>query len=463
MSPRHAKSLQEKGARAVARAQRPGSFICQHIQPLFFRRTDGDPTGSDYKDITSEEQFWGEDGSLLFGDVRLTGFRLSDWFPRAPGVYWSERAREVRKMVWSREARMDPELGWYFSPQLKADLIEEGGIGTIRLHPRRIDGEDCWLATALQGSACHSGIPLAIPDQVLRRTNVDWGDRVEIRGRVRSLLDANLGDTAAEVHHARPVIVFVDKLRGVAGRRSPEPIIITPVALFESEGPRSERNYEPAARYTFVQCTAGSDSELDGAADWIKTYAKKYAGRVITNFDEQRPVLADAPLSYQRLVAKSYDRSVIKHFTGPELFDRIDRLLQQSVTNQSFVEVYMGHKINVGGSAILNIDTTLTNVTQTLGSAPGLDAEQKSKLESLVQLLTADLEKLKASHADETKEIAEALAKAVANASKPPQERKKSLLQLSAKSLKEAAELVKDIAPNILKTAGLIAKFVVDL
>lgn len=105
----------------------------------------------------------------------------------------------------------------------------------------------------------------------------------------------------------------------------------------------------------------------------------------------------------------------------------------------------------------------LNNVTQTLSNAPGLDSAQESQLEALVLSLKADLANLKESHADETKEIAEALEKAVAKAAKPLQERKKSLLQLSAKGLKEAAELVKDTAPSILTAADQIAKFIVGL
>lgn len=123
----------------------------------------------------------------------------------------------------------------------------------------------------------------------------------------------------------------------------------------------------------------------------------------------------------------------------------------------------MGHKINVGGSAIINIDSVLSNVTQTIGATPGLDSAQKSQLEGLVQSLRADLDKLAASHTDETKAIAEALEKAVANASKAPQDRKQGLLQLSAKGLKDAAELVKDVAPTILNTAHLISNFIVGL
>ncbi len=74
--------------------------------------------------------------------------------------------------------------------------------------------------------------------------------------------------------------------------------------------------------------------------------------------------------------------------------------------------------------------------------------------------LKSDLEAVKANHADEVKEITNALEKAVANAEKPPQERKKSILELSAKGLRDAAETVKDVAPAILTTAGLIANFI---
>src|SRR5260370_32272507 len=104
---------------------------------------------------------------------------------------------DARKYVELAERpSTDAELGTYFSPRSKMDLIEEGGIGSIRLRPRSIDGEDCWLATALTGFECHGGIPLAIPDVLLRETGLNWGDRANIQGRVRFLQDAGLRDTA---------------------------------------------------------------------------------------------------------------------------------------------------------------------------------------------------------------------------------------------------------------------------
>lgn len=451
---------QDAGAKSAIRADWPGRFIDQHILPLLYRLTTGSSVNAS-QDIESEEQFWNSGSVVPFGNVRLRGFRITDWFPRAPGVFWSRRARDARSNALSQRSHVDAELGRYYSPDSKMSLIEAGGIGTIRLRPKLNDGADCWFASALTGAECHSGIPLAIPDGIFRQAGVNWGDCVDIRGRVRFLQDVGLHDTASSVHHARPLIVFVDELRGVKSRHVAGPVIIAPVALFEPTTSHHDRDGQP--QYTFVQVAAGLDSELDAAGEWIEKYAGKHAGRVLTNFDEQRPMLADAPLSYQRLVAKTYDRTVIEKFHGTIRADRIDAVIHNSSVAQYSGAVHMGHNINVGGSAIINIDSMLTNVTQTIGDSPGLDAAQKSQLQSLVESLKADLDALKNTHTDEVKAITEALEKAVAAASKPASERKRSLLTLSAKGLKDAAELVKDVTPSILATATSIGKFIADL
>ena len=131
----------------------------------------------------------------------------------------------------------------------------------------------------------------------------------------------------------------MDELKGAKSRRGLDPIVISPVSLFESAGAR-DRYPQERAQYTFVQCGAGADSELDAAIDWIEKYVRKYSGRVITNFDEQRPVLAEAPLSYQRLVAGTYDRTVIERFHGTIQVDRIDALIQQSSITQNMGDVH---------------------------------------------------------------------------------------------------------------------------
>jgi len=135
--------------------------------------------------------------------------------------------------------------------------------------------------------------------------------------------------------------------------------------------------------------------------------------------------------------------------------ERIDTVIQQNG------DTHVENNISVGGSAIININSTLNNVTQAIGEAPGLNSAQKSELEGLVGSLRAELDAIKATHADEAQEIASALEKAVVTAAKP--EKKKSLLTLTAKGLKEAAELVADVAPKVLTTATLITQFITGL
>ena len=445
----------------------PSVFIDNHLSPLFIRRTYGTrPQTNALKHIVSEEEFWREAKTLTFALVQLDRFRLTDWFPRTPGRYWSEFALAAREDAWSRPVSEDPALGEYsfYEPSIKMALIEGGGIGTVRLRPRKIDGEDCWLATAVSGNECQRGIPLVIPHRALPEAGIDWGDTVNLRGQVRFLQDAGLEDTAASVHGARPLIVYVNELEGVVSAGPIEPIFISPIVLFRSDRYESSSNLnrwgfneDRGLQYTFVQCPADSDSELAAATEWIERYAEKYEGHVVTNFDEQCPILADAPLSYQRLVTGSYDRTVIEHFSGSIKVDSIDHVVQEHG------EVHMGHKINVGGSAIINIDSVLSNVTQMIGAVEGLDAAQKSQLVQYVQSLKADLDNLKSTHPSEVELIADALRKAVTQATKPPQERRPGFLELTANGLKEAAALVKDVAPSILATAGLIARFVVGL
>jgi hypothetical protein len=454
MKSKHFAGWSQVGARATTFASRPARFLFDYLSALFFKQTEGLTGEFGHIAPFNEEQFWKDDKQSGLRSISLHDYKITDWFPRAPGVSWSRHAEESRRYVWSERPNSDPVLGDYFAPGSKRNLVEEGGIGTIRMRPRVIDGEKCWFATALKGNECHRGIPLLIPDKILKKTALIWGGTVNIEGRIRFLQDAGLNETAARVHHASPLIVFVEKLSGVSIKVKKEPIVITPVALF---GKNMSENSDQLS-YTFVHCAAGPVSEIEAAGEWIENYAKLHKGRVLTNFDEQNPILADAPLSYQSLIEKKYDKKIIQQIGGTIMVESVARLTK--TMNLKIGEINMGHKINVGGSAIINNNSTLTNVTQTIEATTSLDSEQKKQLKSLIAPLTADLARLSKSHAEEVQEITSALAKVVAQAAKPPKDRKKGLLNLSAKGLKEAASLVKNIMPSILKSASLIANFI---
>jgi hypothetical protein len=447
MSPNQREVWSVSGARSAIRADNPAAFIEQHTAPLLYRRTR--PVDGEHRVFATEQEFWASSEGLPFASVCLAKFRLSDWFPRARGVYWSRYGQQIRENVYSTKPQHDPVLGLFYNPQSKMSLIEEGGIGTIRLSPRRIDDMDCWLATAVRGPQCAGGVPLAIPHSYIREAAVTWGETVKVYGTVRFLQDIGLEDTAASVHHASPLIIFVEKIEGVPKRQQlADPTIITPAVLFSGEDSSgARRNSRPEFGYTFIQCGATDTGELDEAGSWIESYAKKHGGRVITNFDERRPLFSDAPLSYQHLIKKTYDRTIIKHihFKGAKLADRIDH-----------VEQVMSVNVTLGDGTVIHGDLVIANsIKDSFNRVKESHASEdlKAALQKLSSQVGVLIKNLDSDSAQKAADDLETLTKEALR-EKP----RRSWWELSLGGLKDAAKAVGDIGKPLIETVAAVAK-----
>ena len=125
----------------------------------------------------------------------------------------------------------------------------------------------------------------------------------------------------------------------------------------------------------------------------------------------------------------------------------------------------MGDEIHIQDvrNSIIVLKSRLDNVRQHLTSIPHLPAESRTKLDEEIRDLRTQLEAIAVSRKDECDAIIEAVERVVQQVGKPPEERKKTILQVSAKGLKDAASLVADVAPQVLRTAERIAGFIVNL
>ena len=312
------------------------------------------------------------------------------------------------------------------------------------------------MATAVTGDFCHCGVPLAIPNRLLRTAGVTWGDRVVLEGRVRFLQDTGLDDTASSVHHASPLVVFVDDIRGLKSARQSKPIVITPVALFEP----TDSRLGGQVGYTFVHCVAGEEMELDGAAEWIEKYATKHDGRVVTNFDEQRPILADAPLSYQRLVAKTHERTVIEnlHFNGSKLADRIDRIerIDKLVQEQG-----MSISVTLGDGTVIHGDFVVTNaIRDSFNRVKESDAPNEVK--QVLETLAAEVGKLASKIEPQlARQVADDLDMFTREATR--EEPRRRFWELSVEGLKDAANAVKEVGLPVLQTIEKLVPLLTQL
>jgi len=57
-----------------------------------FQEYGSSPISRSDRGFVSEADFWKRVSKQPLG-CDLKGFKITDWFPRAPGVFWSERAR----------------------------------------------------------------------------------------------------------------------------------------------------------------------------------------------------------------------------------------------------------------------------------------------------------------------------------------------------------------------------------
>lgn len=105
--------------------------------------------------------------------------------------------------------------------------------------------------------------------------------------------------------------------------------------------------------------------------------------------------------------------------------------------------------------AILNIKSTLTNVSQSIGAAPHGDAATKAQLQALVEQLSAELQKVPAAQAGEAEQAAKRAESAVAEATKPNPD--KDDVEYSLSRLKKAAENIAQVLPTVLPIATQIA------
>lgn len=119
-----------------------------------------------------------------------------------------------------------------------------------------------------------------------------------------------------------------------------------------------------------------------------------------------------------------------------------------------------GNTFNFNGSVsgqIVNIGSTLTNVTQTVNSmAPG-SVDDKAELARLIEELKAELTNVPVDQADQAEAISQLTKDAVEKVEK---KQSKPLIDMSLKNLKDAGSWVIETLPKVPQTIDSIVKII---
>lgn len=147
-------------------------------------------------------------------------------------------------------------------------------------------------------------------------------------------------------------------------------------------------------------------------------------------------------------VAAASKPTIVHQYSGPTAVHHGQGDINMGNTGDTF---------NMSGDfrgAILNIKSTLTNVSQTVGSLPTASSNDKEALQKLIDDLNKALVAVPAGQEEDAEAVAAAAKMHVetAQAEKP----NKTMVKITGEGLKQAAENIKGVLPTVLTIATQI-------
>lgn len=475
------------------------SFFLDQLRPVGLLQRSLETERQPDWSFSSNEEAW----SAILGEhvrasrlVHLSGFYLSEWSPRSPGVFHTRageayRANAIRDII---EEPYEQDLAWIdhaepreferevygeggalkymriFNPSGKLQMLR-GGIGCIRLRRHTIGGEPAWPMSASSTLSAHEGLPLCVPDDLYQATidsvasnGVSYCD--SIIGTLRYVPDF-LGDLYL-MPDVPPVYLAVEEIRP---GRPPDPVdyskaMVSVAVSFESRsrllGPRG------MVFATYVTFFPGVKGSLQRRRDWLRDayVAGRYEGKVISDFDEQVPRFGDAPFSLLRVLEGSVDiRELARPVSGDSTVRRALELYRDIHVTVSG-DLVMGGK-SVDESTVINIQNSTIHgpVAKTIQdsfnvvSTASADEDMKRLLGELHHAVVAMLEQAKAQGVvtEEEEETVARDLEALAREAVAANPRRK-WYQLNAESLRDAATKLGEIGTPVLDvTARVLA------
>jgi hypothetical protein len=288
--------------------------------------------------------------------VVLKDFHLFEWFPRSPGLYFTEAGalarREATQYIHVESSSGDSVVYNAYGKM----MMLRGGVGTIRLRDRVIEeGRDpVWFVSASSTGICHQGFPVAIPHQFYAAHI----DEITERGAVLCNLVGTLvfipkRIDLASLYNEYPgvpqlYLLVEDLSKPQSITRYNMPRLGVSVAVSFTSGDYGEvlasyATFNPADKDSFRQ-----------RIEWMgETYVQSmYKGEVITDFDEQMTHFPGAVFSLKNVMDLQLDRKTVQstlteiHIHGDvdKLFDSMSALSVAIASRGSIAKITEGER-----------------------------------------------------------------------------------------------------------------------
>lgn len=358
------------------------------------------------------EEFWRDvllERARARRTVTLHDVFLSEWFPRSPGLYYTElgrlarsRARkyimpltEEQRAIYESSHPPDPVVyDVYDLPRLDPavytlpgkEQMLRGGIGCIRLNRRLTTEGPLWFMSASTTLFADQGVPLAVTDADYERHI----DEITERGVVRCTVTGKLmvlPDSLLSLYRdytgVPRLYVLVEELTPadttIDLKKRPT---VSVAVMFTADDPWSRLRQRVNAAY--VSFAPGRHGDLVLRLQWLDYYvACLNRGAVITDFDEQMTRFPNAVFSLEKVMNGSLRRSELTSIAdtlgvgSQEIDELLSRQRQMSLIHIEVGEVHVGDTFkHIGAGAVVVNRSTLQNALNRVENDHGPDVAQ---------------------------------------------------------------------------------------
>lgn len=278
---------------------------------LFNKANKIEPNNQPDKTYNTSKSFWTDSitrrDRLYAGQiVKLTNFKLLEWIPSSPGLFYTPEAKRKRDSAresdqrWRRES--EKNFVTSFLPQKSKKIIElrpdekkgmiQGGYGSLRVAPKVINHELQYFLNASSTGVSHEGLTVMLKKEhyslVVEELRKGKIPKVDLVGRLM-LLPEEFSPIKMRYHEGIPKYYLEVLELKVNGYTSTEDTVVSVAITYAKKEDFIRRN---SFSYSFCSFSPNRNNrDLREAVFWLQNYAERYSEEkdpvIIGDFDEE--------------------------------------------------------------------------------------------------------------------------------------------------------------------------------
>ena len=315
------------------------------------------------KIIPDNQNFWrfvSNGGAYPSQLVKLTGFRILEWIPTSPGLFFTEYARDIRQAAMYRSQFYDGDVPYVnvenrkvpveLRPDEKRSFVL-GGYGSMRLGSKMIRGREMYVMCASSNGISHQGIPIVIDEYIYEKIIPGIREGVvpvcDVIGKLKvlptelSVIDLRYGSDIPKYY------IEVEELQNLRHDRDFIPYVSVSITYAR----QLDEYFHDRFAYSFCTFSPSKNNrDLREAVNWLQHYAIRYSRAgdpvIVGDFDESFdhfgnvvfPIkdVANGRISVEKL--NQFRR--LFHFEIGEVImgDKFENITNSTIVNRSKVE-----------------------------------------------------------------------------------------------------------------------------